>query len=926
MGLNKPFIIIRFAVSFCMLFCYLQTQAQVNTSRQALLNIKAQADTSLKKFPAEKVYLQTDRPYYPLGDTIWYRAWVADATSTLLSTKSGLLHVEIATDSNVVVQKFLLPVENGITWGNITLNEKDFKPGSYIIRAYTNWMRNFGQQTFFYKRINITGGYEDNWKVKVRTDTTRLNSQPNVRAILQFNYIDRSPVVGKPVAMQVMNGSKTISKYTLDTELTGTVDISFKPPKSGKDLYIAARVDNKGNTVNIPLRLEKAEDIDLQFMPEGGDLLAGIQTRIGFKAIGADGKGVDVSGTIADSRGNNVARFKSLNRGMGSFTLLPIANEKYTAKIWYGGTSKIFALPKVLASGLSLSVSNHNRSDSLKVILSASTEVTRQNTPYFFIAKSRGTICYAAIANFDGKTSITSYLNKKLLPTGITHIMLTNSKGRTLNERLVFIDHHDALNVQVNTPLKIAAKDSVDLGLLITDSGGKPVQGTFSLAVTDDARVKMDTVNDSNIMTSLLLTSELKGYVEAPGYYFSKNVNAWQALDDLLLTQGWVSYDAPVKGAAFPVEEDYSVSGRLTNLFGKPAAGLGVSLFSVKPLFTIDTLTGKDGRFKILLPIIDTPAYILKAIKKNGKPSGIPITVNEFQMPLFTPTNTPANLPWNVNTGDTLITDINAAISKRKQAEKLPEGTRLLQGVTVSAKKIVKESRNLNGAGNADLVLDEKDLEAAGKKTLLNLIEEKIKYFNIRYPKGSDVAWYYVRDKFAVIIIDGFELNETLQPKSYIDIRNYLASYSAESLKGIELMFSAKYNFSYINNYINKFALVADIIKMDYAFIEITTRSGGGPSMADARSIYLYKPLPLTLPTKFYKPKYTANITSAPLDNRPTIAWEPNVVTSNEGKASVGFHAGIAAGNYTVTVQGIGFDGGLGVKYFPLKVGAAAGL
>ncbi|RFZ91781.1 hypothetical protein D0C36_10010 [Mucilaginibacter conchicola] len=921
MGLNKPFIIIRFAVCVLVLLCCTQTQAQVN-ARQALLNIKARADTSIKNFPPEKVYLQTDRPYYSVGDTIWYRGWVIDAPSTLLSTKSGLLHVEIATDSNVVVQKFLLPVENGITWGNITLNEKDFKPGSYIIRAYTNWMRNFGAQTFFYKRINITGGYEDNWTVKVRTDTTRVNGQPNVKAILQFSYADKLPVVGKPVTMQVMNGRKTITKYTLDTELTGTVDISFKPPQSGKDLYIKARVDNKGNAVNIPLRLNKADDTDLQFMPEGGDLVAGIQTHVGFKAIGTNGRGINVSGTITDSRGNKVTTFRSGNCGMGNFMLTPLAGERYTATITTGSGSKTFALPKVQASGLGLFVLNHINSDSLRITVSASADVLKQGSPYFFIAKSRGVIHYAAIMNFDNKSALTSYLNKNLFPTGITHLLITDDKGRTLNERLVFIDHHDALKIQVTAPPQIAAKDSVDLNLLITDSNGKPVQGTFSLAVTDDARVKTDTLNDANIITSMLLTSELRGYVEAPGYYFSKDANAWQALDDLLLTQGWVSYDAPAKGALFPVEEDYSVNGRLTNLFGKPAAGLGVNMFSIRPFLSRDTITGKDGRFKMPLPLVDTPAFILKAVKKNGKPSGIPITVNEFQMPHFVPTNIPADLPWNVNTGDTVIRDINAAISKRRQTEKMPEGTRLLQGVTISAKKMVKDSRNLNGAGNADIVLDEKDMEAAGKKTLLKLIEEKIPGFFPKYPKGSPVAWYYVKSKFAFFIIDGVNLFDIVPPRSYIDERDYLASYTAESIKGIELNYSAKYN----NVYLAKYCPGCDIIMLDYAFIEITTRSGSGPHMADARGIYLYKPLPLSLPAQFYKPKYTANKTDAALDNRPTIAWEPNVITNTEGKASVGFHAGMSTGNYTVIVQGVGMDGSLGVRYFPLKVKVAAGL
>ncbi|HAL81778.1 MAG TPA: hypothetical protein DCO83_05705, partial [Mucilaginibacter sp.] len=119
------------------------------------------------------------------------------------------------------------------------------------------------------------------------------------------------------------------------------------------------------------------------------------------------------------------------------------------------------------------------------------------------------------------------------------------AKYQPLNERLVFIDRHDSLNIQFRPDKpRYNARESVALQIKVTDRNGDPVSGNFSFAVTDDAQVKIDSLDSENIITRMLLTSDLKGYVEQPGYYLnSKTSEAWQALDNLLLTQGWVGYD-----------------------------------------------------------------------------------------------------------------------------------------------------------------------------------------------------------------------------------------------------------------------------------------------------------------------------------------------------------------------------------------------
>ena len=125
--------------------------------QRSLLKLTSSADSLINKNGAEKLYIQFDKPYYATGDTVWLKAYLFNAPSQMLSARSGLLHVDIANDSNKIVKQYVLPVFNGLCWGNICLDDKIFKPGDYTLMAYTNWMRNFSADGFFYKRLRIAG-------------------------------------------------------------------------------------------------------------------------------------------------------------------------------------------------------------------------------------------------------------------------------------------------------------------------------------------------------------------------------------------------------------------------------------------------------------------------------------------------------------------------------------------------------------------------------------------------------------------------------------------------------------------------------------------------------------------------------------------------------------------------------------------------
>jgi len=459
------------------------------------------------------------------------------------------------------------------------------------------------------------------------------------------------------------------------------------------------------------------------------------------------------------------------------------------------------------------------------------------------------------------------------------------------------------------------------------------------------------------VISRMLLTSGLKGYIEGPGYYLSsKTKESCQVLDNLLLTQGWVGYEwqqvfYPTSITYLP-ETDFTVKGGVTNVFNKPVKDTHVLLFSKSPSILMDTITDKEGKFIFdRFPRVDTPIFVLKAVNKNGKSFNVRINIDEIKPHDFIKPFTPLAAPWYVNSDGTLINYAKSS-TLAKQQKDFPIDGHILKEVKITAKKIVQGSKNLNGPGEADIVLDEKDLEAAGKKTFLQLLQEKVPGFRegilligqragpVIPPKviedrklfsflieemphayRLDQFWYFIKDKPVKLIIDGIPIYKILTANAdfaFDDISDYLKSHSAEDIKGIEVMSSAKYAGTYVPT---EYAMLID--QSDIAFVEITTRSGGGPDISNIPGMYLYKPSPITRPKQFYKPKYAIKDTTrnSP-DLRSTIDWEPNITTDANGKATVSFFIADKASTYTLIMEGTDLNGNLGYKWGKITIKA----
>lgn len=339
-------------------------------------------------------------------------------------------------------------------------------------------------------------------------------------------------------------------------------------------------------------------DMDLQFMPESGYLIDGLATNVGFKAVGRDGYGLDVSGVIRDENSDFEISFQSEHRGMGLIEqFIPVLGASYVAVV----DGVLYRLPEVQSSGYQLNI-DQNSSQFLADIRSKGVET---GEALLLFAHVRGEIFYASLVLTEGGEGGTA-IPKEQFPTGVIHFTLLDPRGRPAAERLAF--HQNYVDrVEVGLELEkesYGLRDETALTLRITDFESNPLPARLSLSVFDDQLFDYNPYY-TDINTRLNLETEVNGYIEDPGFYFSGHEQAGRALDILLLTQGWRAYDMnqianldEINLFSFP-ETGITVSGFVKSGFrGRPLEDATV-VFSFGPgeeevqLSTTDA----DGRF-----------------------------------------------------------------------------------------------------------------------------------------------------------------------------------------------------------------------------------------------------------------------------------------------------------------------------------------
>ncbi|MBN8836094.1 MAG: hypothetical protein J0I09_02450 [Sphingobacteriia bacterium] len=308
----------------------------------------------------------------------------------------------------------------------------------------------------------------------------------------------------------------------------------------------------------------KKPEISMFFFPEGGNLVAGVDNKVAFKIVDQNGYPIKINGTISNDK-EVVTEFSTLHDGMGFFTITPEANKVYHSNIKVsGGASLQFKLP-LPVEGISLKVDNSNN-NRISVFIKRTETVAAVYNKVKLVAQIDGKLVYGQMLNLNEGQFVAS-ISKKNMPPGILQITLFSENDLPLAERLAFISNYSIVspafvNEQVNVTKRALNKLSFSI----------PNNRSSLLIKVTDATSDCDTcIDNDNILSQLLLTSDLKGYINNPGYYFKdKSIETLSHLDLLLMTHGWRRFDwkkilaNQFKQIKHPVESSLNISGMVT--------------------------------------------------------------------------------------------------------------------------------------------------------------------------------------------------------------------------------------------------------------------------------------------------------------------------------------------------------------------------
>jgi TonB-dependent SusC/RagA subfamily outer membrane receptor len=822
--------------------------------------------------PQEKVYLQTDKPYYSAGEELWFKGYLVNATTLEPTALSQFIYVELIDKSDSVFYRVKIRKDSLGFSGHLKL-KPEIPSGYYALRAYTYWMQNIDKDFFFRKNILIGNGIDDNVTSKITYGTPIDGLIP---VTLTFTDASQNPISGKRVGI-IQNWTSTLKKKMyMVTNQAGKINWKISvdsKDNSKKSIEISIEDVKYKNNFYLP---EFSTDFDIQFFPESGVLLNNDLQSMAFKAIGKDGLSVNVTGKIFTDKNEEISEFSTLHKGMGKFAIQTQPNESYYALVKNAnGIEKRFELPKTDAE----SVAIHLLFNRNKILYEVVNQTSIPNQSLYLLIHSRGKVyVIQPLKNLEGQIS------ESLLPPGIVSFSVIDSLGHTFCERLSFVRNNSfpVISMESNKP-SYGKRELVDLSLNVNSVLDKPVNGSFSISITDSRTVKLDSLAD-NIQSYLLLSSDIKGYIEDPAAYFVDNKTGTREKTDLLMmTQGWRRFNtadivkAIYKQPTFYMEEGQALSGKVLNLFNKPSKKSNIIAISPYKNIIKTAITDSVGRYLIDgIDFPDSTSFVLKA-KKPKSITDVEIIPDEDEFPdaeVYIPT--PSN-------ADVAAQDDYFKQSKEKYYYEGGMRAINLSEVTVKAeKKPDTQTEYYTGMGDTEI-----NSEQLSKFPSMNLMNMFYTIPGIRV-SGDKIS---IRGSLnnPMILVDNVEMTD-------MEEISYLTTDDIESIEVFKGASAAIFGSRGGNG-----------------VIAITLKEGIELKTTTPISLAHVIPLGYQKPAQFYVPKYEVDsvLNSAQPDLRTTIYWNPKLVADTSGNVHVKFYTADKANDYSVVFEGLTKSGEL---------------
>jgi hypothetical protein len=900
-----------------LIFSCLSTFAQFMKIERDTVSLNSIITKSVKyanDYPVEKVYVHFDKPYYSAGDTIWFKAYIT-ADLHLPSQISKIVYADVYNNQDSLVSTLKLPVVNGVAFGSIPVLPESYRQGNYRFRAYTNYMVNYDAAYLFNKVLTIGNPVDNDVLTNITYSSAAAGNQPTVNARILYKDPSGKPYTDRKVSWRVEASHDEVSKGKGTTDANGYLTINLPPTPSitlsSATLFTVMDMGNRKEATR-SFSLKSAAPVkDVQFFPEGGQLIAGIPTKIAVKALKADGLGIELKGNIVDNTGTPVVDISTQHLGMGVFVLIPEANKNYKANVTFAdGTKGTYDLPRIQSTGITVAVANTDPENlTIKIMASEQFYQANQNKNFYLVAQTGGFIKYAAQTQLQ-KQVYSATIPKSKFPTGILQVTLFSSTG-PVAERVVFIKRNDLLNVTVTSDKQLYNRRQPVKMNVIAKNGTLPAEANLSVSVIDESKVPVDEDAETTILTSLLLTSDLKGYIEKPNYYFKHaDDKTLSDLDVLMLTQGYrrfsyrdILLNKKPEISILP-EQGIDVTGTLRNRTGLPIFKGNVRLLIPDRNFSMQTTTNADGQFKFENLMVNDSTKVTINARDNTNPNNLMLMVDGYKSIGATRIT---NLPDEQMNIDSVIRPY------LENSKRVYNSKHQLKEVVIKAAPPVKRLGHLDQAAltglnpDPDHVIDGdrfKDcpffVSCLQSLALGVTYIDNTFYVTRAYNQGNKTPME--------VYVDGLQVDQ-----------NYLQSLQSVDIESVEVFFND--GLSGINRRDNTLGVLV---------INKKKAPKGTPiKLADLQKLipppYLldFTPRGYSMTKEFYSPKYdvTKSTFNNGIDLRSTIYWNPRVVTDKTtGATTLQYFNADGTGSYRAVVEGIDKDGNIGRFVYRYKV------
>ena len=393
----------------------------------------------------ESIYLHFNKSEYIYGEEIWFKGYIYDQVKEVPANLTANVYLDIYNSEGVLVKDELFFGLNGFFRGSFII-DNNLTTGTYYVKAYTNWMKNFAEDNSYSTQIHI---------------------------------INETPI---------------------------------KPKKDIIDL-----------------------SYDIQFLPESGYALIGMNNNLGVKVTDSNGKGVKIEKGIIIRDNEEISTFKTNHLGFGNAIVFYEEGKTYSSKIILKNGDELFQkLPNSKTNGV-----NFNVKTSLKnnVYLSFNKTISTPDSDFKLLIHKDG-FSRSVNIKFKDKQTRDISIDKGNLFEGINIFTLFNSNNQPVAERLIY-NHISSSSKSLKLSYRKKNDDSLQFNLTLP----RDIENYYNLSISVLPSETIAYEHTDNIISNFKLLPYVKGYIENPKYYFT-NVNAetLYSLDLLLLTQGWSRY------------------------------------------------------------------------------------------------------------------------------------------------------------------------------------------------------------------------------------------------------------------------------------------------------------------------------------------------------------------------------------------------